>query len=212
MKYFAIAALLGLLSLGEVQQVQAIEAAREYSQFAEIQKAEGQSDSDSESESDDGDQGVEEVQIKSAAKFNSWLAHDGAPDFGTPQPTDYPHWMDGFGGYHTYKRDIPDRFESEADDTLMRSLYKNYATEGKADNLPNGHFWVTKPDGKRVAKEVVMTHLHLNAAEAEGYLGEHFETDWAKYDVNEEGKIEVDRAPMFLRTICGDSVACMGLQ
>jgi len=211
MKYFAIAALLGLLTLGEVQQVQAIEAAKEYSQFAEIQKAEGQSDSDSDSESD-GDEGVEEVQIKSNARFNSWLKHDGEPEFGSKGPEDYPHWMDGFGGYHTYKRDIPDRFESEADDTLMRSLYKNYATEGRTDNLPNGHFWVTKSDGKRVAKEVVMTHLHLNGGEAEGYLGEHFDAVWSKYDVNEEGKIEVDRAPMFLRTICGNAEACAGLQ
>ena len=23
----------------------------------------------------------------------------------------YPHWMDGFGGYKTYKRDIPSRFK-----------------------------------------------------------------------------------------------------
>ena len=61
------------------------------------------------------------------SKFNSWLVH---ADDEAPKDTPYPHWMDGFGGYHTYKRDIPDRFESEADDTLMRSLYKNYATEG----------------------------------------------------------------------------------
>jgi len=50
--------------------------------------------------------------------------------------------MDGFGGYHTYMRDVPDRFETEADDTLMRSLYTNYATEGKTGGKPNGHFWV----------------------------------------------------------------------
>lgn len=55
----------------------------------------------------------------------------------------YPHWMDGFGGYHTYIRDVPDRFETEADDKLMESMYKNYATEGESGGLPNGHFWVT---------------------------------------------------------------------
>jgi len=35
----------------------------------------------------------------------------------------YPHWMNGFGGYHTYIRDVPDRFEEEKDDRLMHSLY-----------------------------------------------------------------------------------------
>ena len=115
--------------------------------------------------------------------------------------------MDGFGGYHTYKRDIPDRFESEADDTLMRSLYKNYATEGEANGLPNGHFWVTKADGKRVADEVVNTHLGKKEISEED-----FKEAWAKYDVNEEGRIEIDRMPMFLRSICGSSEGCLGLQ
>lgn len=149
------------------------------------------------------------MQLKSHTKYNSWLVHD---DDEPPKEKPYPHWMDGFGGYHTYKRDIPDRFETEADDTLMRSLYKNYATEGESNNLPNGHFWVSKADGKRVAKEVVQTHLGLKGDGADGYLGEHFDELWAKYDVNEEGRVEVDRMPMFLRAICGNAEACSGLQ
>ena len=36
---------------------------------------------------------------------------------------EYPHWMNGFGGYHTYVRDVPNRFEEESDDRLMHSLY-----------------------------------------------------------------------------------------
>ena len=52
--------------------------------------------------------------------------------------------MSGFGGYKTYMRDTPDRFETEADDTLMKSMYKTYATEGEDKHgLPTGHFWVT---------------------------------------------------------------------
>ena len=133
MKYFAIAALLGLVSMGEVQKVQAIEVSQQKTKsfFAQIQNSDSDSSSDSE-ESDDN----EDVQLK----YNSWLVHDDAEP---PKEKPYPHWMDGFGGYHTYKRDIPDRFESEADDTLMRSLYKNYATEGETNGHPNGHFWVS---------------------------------------------------------------------
>ena len=78
--------------------------------------------------------------------------------------------MHGFGGYHTYMRDTPDRFEGLGDDTLMRSLYKNYATEGKTNNLPNGHFWVTLEDAKRCAAEVAGTHLGLKGGELEAYL------------------------------------------
>ena len=148
-------------------------------------------------------------RLNTGAQYNSWLVHD---DDEPPKEKPYPHWMDGFGGYHTYKRDIPDRFESEADDTLMRSLYKNYATEGEKDGLPNGHFWVTKEDAKRVSKEVVETHLGLHGADADGYLGSNFDALWSKYDVNEEGRVEIDRMPTFLRSMCGSAEGCIGLQ
>ena len=114
--------------------------------------------------------------------------------------------MDGFGGYHTYKRDTPDRFETESDDTLMRSLYKSYATEGKTKGEPNGHFWVTKSDGFNVATEVSDTHLGKVLGQAE------FDDLWDKYDVNGEGKVEIDRMPMLLRTLCGSAEGCVGLQ
>ena len=58
---------------------------------------------------------------------------------------DFVASMDGFGGYKTYIRDVPDRFETEADDTLMKSMYATYAIEGEdKDGLPTGRFWVTK--------------------------------------------------------------------
>ena len=125
---------------------------------------------------------------------------------------DYPAYMHGFGGYHTYMRDIPDRFETESDDRLMHSMYNQYATEGKKDGKPDGNFWLTKADARRAAEEVVGTHLHLKGDAAKSYLGNEFERLWNRYDVNEEGKIEIDRAPVFLRQICGNAEACVGLQ
>jgi hypothetical protein len=68
--------------------------------------------------------------------------------------------MDGFGGYSTYIRDVPDRYETEADDKLMESMYKTYAHEGKSGGLPNGHFWVNKENALSAANEVVNTHLN----------------------------------------------------
>ena len=124
---------------------------------------------------------------------------------------DYPAHMNGFGGYHTYMRDTPDRFETEADDTLMKSMYANYATEGEKNGLPSGHFWVTKDDAKKAGTEVVGTHLQLKGKELEAYVNSEFPALWTRFDVNEEGKIEVDRMPAFLRSICGNAEACFGL-
>jgi len=78
--------------------------------------------------------------------------------------------MNGFGGYKTYIRDTPDRFETEADDTLMKSMYATYATEGEADKLPTGRFYVTKENAKKACDEVINTHLHLNGSEKEAYV------------------------------------------
>ena len=173
MKYFVFAAILGLVT---VEQVNAIARFRPQGvTFLETH------DSDS---SDD-----EEVQLD-----------------------DYPAYMHGFGGYHTYMRDIPDRFETESDDRLMHSMYNQYATEGKKDGKPDGNFWLDEASAKRAALEVVGTHLHLKGKAAEAYLKPTFDNLWKRFDVNEEGKIEIDRAPVFLRQICGNAEACLGLQ
>ena len=124
---------------------------------------------------------------------------------------DYTADMNGFGGYHTYIRDTPDRFETEADDTLMKSMYATYATEGEKDDLPTGRFYVTKENAKKACDEVVNTHLHLKAKEKDEYIAAQFPALWTRFDVNEEGKIEVDRMPQLLRSICGNAEACLGL-
>ena len=46
------------------------------------------------------------IACSSAIKLRDDDEHEG----------DFPHWMNGFGGYKTYKRDIPDRFEAAEDD------------------------------------------------------------------------------------------------
>ena len=60
----------------------------------------------------------------------------------------------------------------------MRSMYYTYATEGKKDGLPTGHFWVTKADGRKAAEEVVHTHLHLSGKDLTAYVDEQFPALW----------------------------------
>ena len=44
-----------------------------------------------------------------------------------------------------------------------------------------------------------MTHLDLTGGAADGYLDREFEPLWKKYDVLEDGKVDIDRMPVFLR-------------
>jgi len=191
MKHFALVALLGLVSINETAALERFYYHPEYVQQAS-------SSSSSSSSSDD----EADVQLGATATYE--------PTY--EKPKDFPAYMNGFGGYKTYIRDTPDRFESEADDTLMRSMYDTYATEGmNADGTPNGQFWVTKENAKKAAGEIVGTHLLLLGDAQKKFVDEVFPAAWARYDVNEEGKIEADRMPIFLRHICGNTEACIGM-
>ena len=64
---------------------------------------------------------------------------------------------------------------------------------------------------KKAAAEIVGTHLHLLGKDQETFVNENFPAAWKRYDVNEEGKIELDRMPIFLRHICGNTEACIGM-
>ena len=75
----------------------------------------------------------------------------------------------------------------------------------------NGHFWVDRENARRAATEVVGTHLNLVGAAAKSYLDENFPAIWARFDVNEENKVEIDRMPQLLRMVCGNNEACIGL-
>jgi len=119
--------------------------------------------------------------------------------------------MVGFEGYHAYVRDVPDRFETESDDKLMESLYKNYATEGMTNHLPNHHFWVEKKHAMQAAMEVAVNNLGLDKEKAKSYVDSQFADVWKRYDVNEEGKVDLDRMPALLRSFCGNNEACIGL-
>lgn len=186
MKHFALVALLGLVQASAVEEF--------YYRPEYVQQSSSSSSSSSSSD--------EDVQLGSQLSY--------APTY--DKPKDYPAYMNGFGGYRTYIRDTPDRFESEADDTLMRSMYDTYGTEGmdKA-GLPDGRFWVTEANAKKAAAEIVGTHLHLLGKDQETFVNENYPAAWKRYDVNEEGKIELDRMPIFLRHICGNTEACIGM-
>jgi len=174
MKYFAIAALLGLISATDVERAQSHMV--RYQPRHALHQSYQQSESESESESSESSESNSDTDSGSDSGSDS--DDDGAQIQTQTHSMDYPAHMSGFGGYHTYMRDTPDRFETEADDTLMKSMYTNYATEGEKDHLPTGHFWVTKADAERAATEVVGTHLQLKNGELKSYVAAEFPTLW----------------------------------
>jgi len=117
-----------------------------------------------------------------------------------------------------YERETPERYDKDGDDTLMKSLISKYAVEGNTDVIhkgkgePNGKFYVDKANLYAASQEVVETHLNLDAAKRDTYVDKQFKTLFEHYDVNQEGYLEVERVPMFLRQIVGENEASSGLQ
>ena len=125
-------------------------------------------------------------------------------------PAPYQPWQSGMDGYN---RVVPDRFLGSGDDTLMRSIIEKYAVETRGmDGKPTGQFFLDKAGASALATEVVGTHLKLQGAELNKYLDENFPKAWAHFDVNQEGKIEASRGPMFARMMVPDVIAGFGLQ
>ena len=104
-----------------------------------------------------------------------------------------------------YERKIPEQFATGADDLFMRSMISNYAREGKTeDGEPNGVFSLTEASTRAAAAEVLATHKKLSGAALKDYLAEYFPRTWAHYDVNKEGAIGVEVAPVFMRFLASD--------
>ena len=210
MKYTAPLVLAALLGFSDVQVnalsvKQTLENEAAIKAFADESEEEDDDDDDVQESDDSDDDDIEVGESDDSDDDDLQLEGDKKDE------DPYPAYMHGFGGYHTYMRDIPDRFETEKDDQLMESLYKNYAIEGRKNNLPDGHFWLDEANAKRASEEVIGTHLKLKGGELTSYINSQFPTIWKRFDVNEEGKVEIDRMPQFLRMICGSAEACLGL-
>ena len=115
----------------------------------------------------------------------------------------YTPFEKGMLGAKEYKRVIPARFEGDGDDIFMRSMVENYALEkkkgGEDDDPhkddPTGKFFLDETGAKAAASEVLATHKGLSGDKLKGYLGTYWAKAWGHFDVNQGGKIEVEKAP-----------------
>merc|ERR1719326_1597048 len=116
----------------------------------------------------------------------------------------YPFEKGMLGGT-PYERVIPKHFEADSDDLFMRSVYKNYALEGKTDPKddsepkPTGKFTLDETQAKALATEVLGTHKGLTGANLKNYMDTYWAKAWGHFDVNKSGSIEAIRAPQLMR-------------
>jgi len=71
-----------------------------------------------------------------------------------------------------------------------------------AEGKPDGRFFILKHQAKKLAEEVVQTHLGYKGKELKSFMDKKFDDTWSHYDVNDEGTMEAMWASPFMRALC----------
>ena len=141
-----------------------------------------------ENESSDSPSDEEHVQLSAQGWYDEEEV-DHSNEYFLPNQ----HEMLGGGGY---ERVIPARYQEDTDDIFMRSMYENYALEQKTkEGNPSGKFWMDEAAARSASSEVLESHKGLKGGAKQTYLDTYFAKTWAHFDVNQVGKIEVDKMP-----------------
>ena len=72
----------------------------------------------------------------------------------------------------------------------------------KVDGKETREFFLNKEGAKAVSDEVLESHSEANAEGGK----ERFEDIWNHFDLNEDGFVEVERMPQFLRMFLGNGL------
>jgi hypothetical protein len=105
-----------------------------------------------------------------------------------------------------YDRNLPVHYYDSEDgqvDTFTRNVLRNYATEGVTKSgKPSGHFFIRKANLRKIAAEVVQTHLNKKGKDLVNYLSAKFDEAWDYYDVNRKGYVDALWSATILRFMC----------
>jgi len=99
-----------------------------------------------------------------------------------------------------YERETPERWDTDSDDQLMRSLIEKYAVEGNTDRIkgkgaPDGTFYLDKANLYAVSQEVIGTHMKLSGKKRDEFVDAKFPKLFEHFDVNQDGYLVVDQVP-----------------
>ncbi len=88
----------------------------------------------------------------------------------------------------------------------MNKLIKDYAKEGKdKDGRPNGRFFLDQTSLKKVSKPYVNKYYQWKPNEDKKLFWQmNFGELWHKYDVLDEGFVEVERIGTFIKELVHD--------
>ena len=90
------------------------------------------------------------------------------------------------------------------EDDVMNNIFNHYAVEvANAAGQKTGKKVLYKEGCQKACAEIMLVTKQLSEAKMESYMGEFFPRTWAKYDLNNQGEIDITESHTFMRSLMG---------
>jgi len=200
MKFFAIAALVGVISAKDTSKSWELRSVLQHRDEAVLQKQYG-------------DASTARANARPPMRSHLMTGENSASSSSSTSSEDEDLQLrDGdFRPGAAYDRVIPARFSADSDDLFMRSMLNAYAVEvADKDGVPTGVFIMDKAAARGAASEILSTHKKMAGAAIDAYLNTYFDKAWGHFDVNKTGSIAVYRSAELMRFLCSDQYMSLG--
>ena len=86
----------------------------------------------------------------------------------------------------------------------MNNVFGHYAVEvTNAAGQKTGQKVLYKDAAQKACAEILLVTKQVNEAKMESYMAEFFPRTWAKFDVNNQGEIDITEGHTFMRSPMG---------
>jgi hypothetical protein len=90
------------------------------------------------------------------------------------------------------------------EDDVMNNIFGHYAVEiTNAAGAKTGEKVLYKEGAEKAAAEILLVTKQISEAKMEQYMSEFFPRTWAKFDVNNQGEIDITESHTFMRSLMG---------
>jgi len=90
------------------------------------------------------------------------------------------------------------------EDDVMNNIFNHYAVEvTNAAGQKSGKKVLYKEGCQKACAEIMLVTKQLSEAKMETYMGEFFPRTWARFDLNNQGEIDVTESHTFMRSLLG---------
>ena len=90
------------------------------------------------------------------------------------------------------------------EDDVMNNIFNHYATPvTNAAGSATGQHVLYREGAQKACAEILLVTKQVSEAKMEAYMAEFFPRTWAKFDLNNQGEIDITESHTFMRSLLG---------